>query len=61
MPPSRLQPLYPDRRRRGLPLRLILLVLLVLLIGFIIYLSTVPTEVPTHRIEVDVTNALPKS
>jgi hypothetical protein len=61
MPPSRLQPLYPDRRRRkGVPLRVLLLILLVLLIGGIFYLSTVNTEVPTSRIEQDVTDALPK-
>lgn len=62
MPPSRLQPLYPDRRRRrGASGRIILLVLLVLFIGFIIYLSTMNTEVPTRHIEQDVTNDLPKS
>ncbi len=44
-----------DRRRRSLLPR-ILIVLLVLLIGFLIYLSTVDTEVPTQRIEQDVTN-----
>lgn len=61
MPPSRLQPLYPDRRRRrGANGRIILLILLALLIGFIVYLSTMNTEVPTSRIEQDVTNALPK-
>jgi hypothetical protein len=60
MPPSRLQPLYPDRRRRrggfGLPL---LLVLAILLIGGLFYLSTIDTQVPTTRIEQDVTNAIP--
>ena len=35
---------------------LILLVLLVLLVGFLIYLSTVDSEVPTQRVEQDVTN-----
>jgi hypothetical protein len=60
MPPSRLQPLYPNRRRRS-PVKPLLLILLVLLIGFIFYLSTVDTEVPTQRIEQDVTDALPKS
>ena len=35
---------------------MLLLVLLVLLIGFLIYLSTIDTEVPTQRIEQDVTN-----
>ena len=61
MPPSRLQPLYPDRRRRrGSPVRVLLLILLVLLIGGIVYLSTMDTEVPTSRMEQDVTDALPK-
>ncbi len=60
MPPSRLQPLYPDRRRRGLPRGTILLILLVLLAGFLFYLSTLDTEVPTQRMEQDVTDALPK-
>jgi hypothetical protein len=36
---------------------MILLTLLVLLIGFLIYASTVSTEVPTQRMEQDVTNA----
>lgn len=62
MPQSRLQPLYPDRRRRrGSPGRLLLIILLVLLIGFIFYLTTIDTEVPTGRIEQDVTDALPKT
>lgn len=45
----------PPRRRRS-PLPMLLLVLLVLLVGFLIYLSTVDTEVPTQRVEQDVTN-----
>jgi hypothetical protein len=45
----------PQRRRRS-PLPAILVILLVLLIGGAIYLSTVDTEVPTTRIEQDVTN-----
>ena len=45
----------PQRRRRS-SLPMILAVLLVLLVGFIIYLSMVDTEVPTERIEQDVTN-----
>ena len=45
----------PIRRRRS-PWPTILLILLVLLIGFLIYLSTVRTQVPTQRIEQDVTN-----
>jgi len=60
MPPSRLQPLYPNRRRRS-SVKPLLLILLVLLIGFIFYLSTVDTEVPAERIEQDVTDALPTS
>jgi hypothetical protein len=35
---------------------MILLILLVLLVGGLIYLSTVDTEVATQRIEQDVTN-----
>lgn len=46
----------PARRRRS-PVRAILLVLLLLLAGFLIWLSTVDTEVPTSRMEQDVTNA----
>ncbi len=60
MPPSRLQPLYPDRRRRS-PRRFLLPILLILLVGFIFYLSTIDTEEPTRRIEQDVTDALPKN
>ena len=44
-----------NRRRRS-PLPIILLILLVLIVGGAIYLSTVDTEVPTARIEQDVTN-----
>jgi hypothetical protein len=45
----------PPRRRRSLgPLLLVLLPLL--LIGFLIYLSTRDTEVPLQRMEQDVTN-----
>ncbi len=43
-------------RRRRSPLPAILIILLVLLIGGAIYLSTVDTEVPLQRIEQDVTN-----
>ncbi|WP_256370188.1 hypothetical protein [Sphingosinicella sp. BN140058] len=35
---------------------MILIALLVLLVGFLVWLSTVDTEVPTQRIEQDVTN-----
>jgi hypothetical protein len=45
----------PQRRRRS-PLPVILLVLLALLIGFLVWLTTRDTEVPTQRIEQDVTN-----
>lgn len=55
---SRLQPMYPTRRRRSRAGSL-LVVLLLLIAGGIIYLSIIDTEVPTSRIEQDVTNALP--
>lgn len=58
MPPSRLQPMYPSRRRRPMTGPLLVVVLL-LIVGFLIYASTIDTEVPTNRIEQDVTNALP--
>ena len=45
----------PQRRRRS-PLPLILIALVALLLGFLIYLSTVDTEVPVTTIEQDVTN-----
>lgn len=45
-------------RRRRSPLPTILIVLVVLLVAFLIYLSTVDTEVPTQRIEQDVTNEI---
>ena len=35
---------------------MILVALLVLVVGFLVWLSTVDTEVPTQRIEQDVTN-----
>jgi hypothetical protein len=46
----------PRRRRSAFPM--ILLLLLVLLVGFLIYLSTIDTEVRTQRVEQDVTNAV---
>ena len=55
---SRLQPMYPIRRRRS-PVGPLLIVLLLLIVGGIIYLSTLDTSVPTSRMEQDVTNALP--
>ena len=45
----------PTRRRRS-PMPVILLTLLALLVGFLFWLSTLDTEVPTQRIEQDVTN-----
>jgi len=49
----------PQRRRRS-PFPALLLLLLVLLIGGLVYLSNVDTEVPTQRIEQDVTNEVGK-
>ena len=46
----------PAPRRRKSPLPFILIGLLVLLIGFLFWLSTRNSEVPTQRIEQDVTN-----
>ena len=37
---------------------MLLVVLLVLLLGFLVYLSTIDTEIPTQRIEQDVTNEI---
>lgn len=48
---------FAPARRRKSPLPMILLTLLILLIGFFIYAATVSTEVPTQRMEQDVTNA----
>jgi hypothetical protein len=50
--------MYPNRRRRS-PVGPLLIVLLLLLVGGIVYLSTIDTSVPTTRMEQDVTNALP--
>ena len=47
---------FSTPRRRKSPLPIILILLLVLLVGGAIYLTTVDTEVPTQRIEQDVTN-----
>ena len=44
----------PQRRRRS-PLP-ILVILLLLLVGAIVWLASMDTEVPTQRIEQDVTN-----
>jgi uncharacterized integral membrane protein len=48
--------LTPMPRRRRSPWPIILLLLLFLLIGGLIYLATVDTEVPMTQIEQDVTN-----
>ena len=54
---ARMSPrISPMQRRRRSPLPMILLILLVLLIGGLIYLSTIDTEVAPQRIEQDVTN-----
>ncbi|HEX8191303.1 MAG TPA: hypothetical protein VF552_00240 [Allosphingosinicella sp.] len=49
--------LSPMPRRRRSPLPAILLILLVALIGLLVWLSTVDTEVPLRTMEQDVTNA----
>jgi hypothetical protein len=46
----------PPRRRRS-PVSTILIILLVLFIAFLVWLSTRGREVPTQKIEQDVTNA----
>ncbi len=45
----------PARRRRS-PLGLFLLLLAVLIVGLLVYLGVADQEVPTERIEQDVTN-----
>lgn len=45
----------PTRRRRS-PVTGILITVIALLAALFVYLSTVDTEVPTQRIEQDVTN-----
>ena len=47
----------PQRRRRN-PLGLIFLLILVLLVGFLIWLGVRSTAEPQQRIEQDVTNAV---
>jgi len=46
----------PPRRRRN-PLPTFFLLILLALVGFLVWLSMMDTEVPTQRIEEDVTNA----
>ncbi len=45
----------PQRRRRS-PLKMILILVLAALVGLLAYASMVDTEVPTERVEQDVTN-----
>ena len=45
----------PPRRRRS-PFSALLLIVLLLVVGLLIYLSMIDSEVPTQRIEQDVTN-----
>ena len=47
----------PVRRRRS-PIPMLLGLFLLLLVGLLIYLGTKDTEVPTERIEQDVTNEI---
>ena len=47
---------FAPARRRKSRLPMILLTLAVLAIGFLVWLTTVDTEVPTQRVEQDVTN-----
>jgi cytoskeletal protein RodZ len=47
----------PQRRRRN-PIGLILLLILVLFVGFLVWLGVRSNEVPQQRIEQDVTNAV---
>lgn len=49
---------FAPQRRRKSPLPTVFLILLALLIGGAIYLSTLDTEVATSRIEQDVTNEI---
>jgi hypothetical protein len=46
----------PQPRRRRSLIPTLLLLVAVLLVGFLIYLSTLDSEVPTQRVEQDVTN-----
>jgi len=53
-----MQARFEPVRRRPSPWPTILLVIVVLLVGFLIYLGTQRHEVPTQRIEQDVTNEI---
>jgi cytoskeletal protein RodZ len=49
---------FAQQRRRRNPIGLILIILLVLFVGFLIWLGVRSNEVPQQRIEQDVTNAV---
>ena len=44
----------PARQKRGMSRILVLIILLVIIVGALFYLSTVPKAQPTHTIEVAV-------
>lgn len=52
MPQARFEPV----RRRRSPLPTLLLILVILLIGFLVWLGMRQHEVPVHQVEQDVTN-----
>ena len=49
---------FAQQRRRRNPIGLILIALLVLFVGFLVWLGGRSNEVPQQRIEQDVTNAV---
>jgi hypothetical protein len=49
---------FPPQRRRRSPVGMILILLVVLVVGFLVYLGLRSDEVPVQRIEQDVTNAV---
>lgn len=49
---------FAQPRRRRNPIGVILLIILVLLVGFLVWLGVRSNEVPQQRIEQDVTNAV---
>lgn len=49
---------FSQPRRRRNPVGLLLLIVLVLFIGFLVWLGVRSNEVPQQRIEQDVTNAV---